>query len=63
MTDELQLAIETVQRHLVAAEEAGHPYEAHLHRARLAELEAAAAQRESGARSQTVRSAKLLSEA
>jgi hypothetical protein len=39
MTDELRAAIETVQRHLATAEEAGHPYEAHLHRMRLAELE------------------------
>lgn len=39
MADELLAAIETVRRHLAAAEESGHPYEAHLHRMALAELE------------------------
>jgi hypothetical protein len=39
MADELLAAIETVRQHLAAAEEAGHPFEAHLHRVRLAELE------------------------
>ncbi|GAA0635637.1 hypothetical protein GCM10010174_66640 [Kutzneria viridogrisea] len=30
--------IETTQRHLTAAQEAGHPFEVHLHSARLMDL-------------------------
>lgn len=36
--DELRAQIETAQRGLVAAEQAGLPYEAHLHRARVQDL-------------------------
>jgi hypothetical protein len=38
MIGELRTQIDTVQRNLVLACEAGLPYEAHLHRARLQDL-------------------------
>jgi len=38
MIGELHTQIETVQHNLVLASEAGLPYEAHLHRARLLDL-------------------------